>query len=154
MKQGYRLEGQIGNERQMRTTKNLLEYTPGNILDKGNNWLSDKAPNAEMLTRKGDEFDKLLKIKKMVMTIAVPEIQMRIMPYKEKDYFESYQIIWYNTSNSNVWRRIVFHHITVGRVTLRDFSKAIEPIRPHLQQNINYYEVVMKIDANIDYWDS
>ena len=145
MKSGFRIEGQTGKERSFRTIKNLWEYTANDIQKNGVSWMTDKEPNADALTRKGDSFDKGLKSAKNIMTVAVPEMQMRAMPYKEKDFFEKYIINWYYTDVANagkLWRMVVLHHVTVTRVS---------DTRAAAQANAAYYEVVMKIGANIDY---
>lgn len=151
MQKGFRLEGQIGDDRSPRTVKTIWEYTPGNIIKSSVGWMTDKAPNADMLTREGDEFDKVLKSAKKVMTVAIPEIQMRISPYTEKQYIEKYKIFWYPTDSKGAedfWRMIVFYHVKIGKVTKKDFGAANA-----YPNNGNYYEVVMQIEANIDYLD-
>lgn len=152
MQSGNRIMGQTkANDWSFRSTKSLLEYTAGDIQNKGSNWMTDKSPNADMLTRKNDSFDRELKRSGMILCLAVPEIPMRYMPYKEGDYIETYRIYWYMTNskgNEDYWRVVVFHHATVKKVTFRDFSRVI----PNGSAT-SYYEVLMKIGADVEYFD-
>lgn len=146
MIKGFRLEGQIGRERSPRTTKNISEYTAGNINDKGVNWMTDKAPNADMLTREGDEFDKALKRAKKIMTLAIPEKQMQMIPYTEKQYIETFRIYWFSSDSKGAedfWRMIVFHHVTVKKIIFKDLKSS----------SISFYQVLMQIEADVEYLD-
>ena len=153
MQSGLRLMGQMtANDWSFRSTKTLWEYTAGDIMNKGNNWMTDKSPNADAMTRKNDTFDGALKRSQMMLCLAVPEIQMRAMPYKEGQYIETYRVYWYNTNskgNEDYWRLVVFHHATVKKVTFRDFSKAI--LGGGFSSS--YYEILMKISADVEYLD-
>lgn len=149
MIKGFRLEAQTAMERTSRTVKPVLEYTAGDISDKNIKfWMTDKAPNADSLTREGDQFDLALKNSKKIMTLSVPEKYMSLGSLNEKQYIEAFRIRWYSTESGGVddyWRLIIFHHVTVKRATIRDFRSATT--------NTSYYEVVMKIDADIEYLD-
>ena len=152
MKSGMRLQGQTGNDWSFRATKTLWEYTAGDITNKGNNWLSDSSPNADVMTRKNDSFDAALKRSGMVLCLAVPEIQMRAMPYKEGQYVETFRIFWYNSDskgNEDYWRLVVFHHATIKKVTFRDSGKA----KSDNNLSASHYEVLMKISADVEYFD-
>lgn len=141
----FRLEGQSGDTRSPFTIKTILEYTPGDINQRGN-WMTDKAANADTLTVENGDFDKALRSSKII-TLAVPEHAMKINPYKEKQFIQKYKILWFNNPSKDaddIFRMTVFHHVEIKRVTRKVFRGF---------EHANYYEVVMLIKANIDYLD-
>ncbi len=152
MQIGLRITGQTKtNDWSLRSTKNLLEYTAGDIQNKGNNWMTDKSPNSDVLTRKNDTFDRELKHSGMILCLAVPDTPMRLMPYKVGDYIETYRIYWYMTEskgNEDYWRVVVFHHATIKKISFRNLSNLI----PNGGVT-SYYEVLMKIGADVEYFD-
>lgn len=144
MQNGFRLEATIEpNKHDVRTSKELLAYTAGDIKDKGVNWMTDTAQNADMLTRKGDAFDiKFKNGAKKIITIALKETQMRVAPWKEKQYIETFSIRWIPDGKTwnEFWRLIIFHHVTVMR-----------HIEIKVPNGTGSYYIVMKVEADVEY---
>lgn len=141
----FRIEGQIGDTRSPATVKRILEYTPGDINERGS-WMTDKAANVETLTSEKGDFNKALGGKKII-TLAVPKNEMRINSYAENQIINKYKILWFNNppkDSEDIFRMIILYHVKVGRVKLRNFTGFTDA---------DYFEVILKVQANIEYLD-
>lgn len=144
IKKGFRIEATIEpNKHDIRTSKELLEYTAGDIKNKGVNWMTDSEPNADAVTRKGDSFEiKFKNSAKNTLSLAIKETQMRVAPWRAKQYIETFSIRWIESGKTwdEYWRLLIFHRATVSRV---------DPI--NLPHGASYYNVIMKVESGVEY---
>ena len=137
----FRFEGENGD---MRRSNAIWAFTPGELKD---SWLSDKAPNVDMLTRQSDSFDYSLKREKK-MTIAVPN-WVKNLSYNKGFYMDKYIIKFFDKTtgfNTTPWRSIVFYHVTILNNIQRDYSRI-----PYAS-GASYSEVVMSIDSGQEFY--
>ncbi len=140
IRDSFRFEGENGD---IRISNAIWAFTPGELKD---SWLSDTAPNADMLTRQSDSFDYSLKREKK-MTIAVPK-WVKNLSYNKGLYMEKYIIKFFSKTagyNAVPWRSIVFYHVKILDNKPRDFSRIPNGAEA------SYSEVVMSIGSGQDF---
>lgn len=141
---GFRLEGENVD---IRKSNSILAFTPGDLSKGG--WLSDTAPNLEMLTQKSGDFDYTLKHSgKNKMTVAVPN-WVRNLVYKKGTSFETFLIKFFDSAdgstNPTPLKTIVFRKVMILDNIPRDFSKIPGAA------STSYQQVLMEIKNGVEF---